>query len=261
MMKRCREILVMILIVGAFSASADPVSGVVFGVSDDEIEILVSSGKMPMEGMVVEVFESSEAEKEISIGTWIVTRMDINIVYARPELVSGTPQLGQTARIGKSKPKPKPKEVQVVASAVEESTVPVAVSPVEPPKQEEVAVTPQEKARENPSVFSAADQKLLDDLASGDAVRVRYAAKYLYRGRYESSNVMDKAAEVLEGAYNDAVSDAVHVDAMAWICKALWASGKAEYLSTLRTVEQEAKSIKLRKYALKYRVALEKKIQ
>ncbi len=246
MMKKNPAILLMILMLtGLSSVAFEPVSGVVFGVSDAEIEILVSTGTPPSEGMPVEVF----SEDGVPVGTWIVTRTDINMVYARSVDVSGTPQLGQTARIGEAKPKPA--VVPVVAPI--KKTTPVAVAPA-------ASQPPQKVPAETTEPLSAADQGLMDDLASGDAVRIRTAAKYLYRGRYQSPVVMDKAAAVLLEKYNEACRDAMHVDSMAWICKALWVSGEEKYLPSLRTVENEAASLKLRKYAFKYRCALEKNV-
>ena len=249
-MKKSFCMIGLLVMLTGLSVAAEPVSGVVFGVSDTGIEILVSTGTPPSEGMPVEVF----AEGGESVGTWSVTRTDVNTVYARPVNVSGVPQLGQTVRIGESTPKP------VVAPVVPpvEKTTPVAVAPIAAEPQQKAVSILQEKAPAEKKALSAADQSLIDDLASGDTVRIRTAAKYLYRGRYESPVVMDKAAEVLLEKYNEASRDAMHVDAMAWICKALWVSGEEKYLPALRTVESQSRSLKLRKYAFKYRCALEK---
>lgn len=248
-------ILMLLLMLPRLSA-AEPLSGVVFGVSDTEIEILVSSGKMPVAGMEVEVFKSSDGVEDISIGTWSVTRTDVNMVYARPVDVLGTPQLGQKAVIGPVKPKPEPERT---VEPLAEKTTPATVVPIAPATKQPAASPLLEKAPEKTTTsLSAADQSLMDGLASGDAVRIRTAAKYLYRGRYENPVVMDQAAEVLLEKYNEASRDAMHVDAMAWICKALWVSGEEKYLPALRTVESQSKSLKLRKYAFKYRCALEK---
>lgn len=246
MMKKYPATLLMILMLSRISVVSEPVSGVVFGVSETEIEILVSTGKPPSEGMPVEVFSEDGA----SVGTWSVTRTDFNIIYARPVNVSCTPQLGQTACIGESKPKPAVTPEAIPAK----KTTHEAVTPV--------VSQPQQKApAETTEALSSADQGLMDDLASGAAVRIRTAAKYLYRGRYESPVVMDRAAEVLLEKYNEACRDAMHVDSMAWICKALWVSGEEKYLPSLRTVESQATSPKLRKYAFKYRASLKQKNQ
>ncbi len=241
-------LLLMLVCLPAFS---EPISGVVFGVAAEEIEILVSSGKMPTAGMVVEVFESSDGAEEISVGTWSVTRLEFNTVFASPVHVSGTPQLGQAARIGN----PKPVETPVPVAPPTVAIAPIAAAPVvhqsklKPPAEVQTPLKTVE-------ALSAADQKLMNDLVSGDPIRIRTAAKYLYRGRYENSLVMDKAAEVLNSSYNNSSRDPMHVDAMAWICKALWVSKETRHIPLLREVGREAKSSKLRSYARKYHAAL-----
>jgi TolB-like protein len=56
--------------------------------------------------------------------------------------------------------------------------------------------------------------------------------------------------ELLKG-YNSHSDDRNYVEAMAWLCNALGASGQAKYASTLEKVSQEAPNRKLQKYALK----------
>jgi len=241
----------LLLLLACLSAFSEPISGVVFGVAEEEIEILVSSGKMPTAGMVVEVFESSDGAEDISVGTWSVTRLEFNTVFACPVNVSGTPQLGQAARIAK----PKPVETPVPVVPATETVAPVAVAPVVHQSQPK-PLTEVQAPLKTAEPLSATDQKLMDDLASGDAIRIRTATKYLYRGRYESPVVMDRAAEVLNNSYNNSCRDPMHEDAMAWICKALWASKDIRHEPLLLEVGQEAKSRKLRNYARKYHAAL-----
>ena len=244
----------LLLTLACLPGFSEPLSGVVFGVLEDEIEILVSSGKMPTAGMEVEVFKSSDGVEDISIGTWSVTRTELNTVFAKPVEVLSTPQLGQKAVIGAVKPKPEPEKI---VDPPTEKVAPIAVVSITPTTKQPATSPLLEKAPSEP--LSAADQVLMDDLASGDAVRVRTAAKYLYRGRYESPVVLDKSAELLQEKHNETCRDALHVDAMAWICKAFWVSGEEKYLPVLRTVESQSSSPKLRKYAFKYRTALEQK--
>lgn len=56
--------------------------------------------------------------------------------------------------------------------------------------------------------------------------------------------------ELLKG-YNSNSNDKNYVEAMAWLCNALGASGQAKYASTLEKVSREAPNRKLQKYALK----------
>jgi hypothetical protein len=125
-----------------------------------------------------------------------------------------------------------------------------------PSSQTGIDSPPKKSSNKNKSQLSAADQKLMDDLDSGNMYRIRTAAKYLYRRRHESPAVVDHAAEVLKNNYNNHYKDPVQVDAMAWICKALWVSRDARYIPLLHEVGQEAKSRKVRKYAIKYHAAL-----
>lgn len=259
-MKKSFYMIGLLVLQASLPVASEPVSGVVFGISDAEIEILISTGKPPSEGMPVEVF----TEDGESVGRWVVARMEINTVFARPVEISGTPQLGQKVIIGKLKPAvdaPTVSPVEAVAPVVvapvvspTETVAPVAVAPVasKPPPKVLAEIT---------KPLSAADQVLMDDLASGNSARIRNAAKYLYRGRYEDPVVMDKAAEVLQQQFNLKPRDAMHVDGMAWICKALWVSGEEKYLPVLRVVESQSNSPKLRKYAVKYRAALERKVR
>jgi TolB-like protein len=56
--------------------------------------------------------------------------------------------------------------------------------------------------------------------------------------------------ELLKG-YNSRSDDRNYVEAMAWLCNALGASGQAKYASTLEKVSHDAPDRKLKKYALK----------
>lgn len=56
--------------------------------------------------------------------------------------------------------------------------------------------------------------------------------------------------ELLKG-YNSSSGSKDFVEAMAWLCNALGASGQAKYVSTLEKVSNDAPNKKLQKYALK----------
>ena len=153
-------------------------------------------------------------------------------------------------------PDSKPAPVTPVTPVVKEPEVvtPPVTPPVAPP------VTPQPTPTEpQEAKLSDADQRLLDNLNSDQATQIREAAKYLYRGRFQSRSLMDQAAQVLEQQYNKSATDNYHVDAMAWICKALWASGDGKYVAVLDVVAEKAESTKLKKYAAKYGQSLRQK--
>jgi hypothetical protein len=154
-------------------------------------------------------------------------------------------------------PVPQPQQPAPVAPQPQAPVQPTPPQPTQPVPQPQ---TPTPPVPAQPGTeLSAADQRLMNDLTSGQAVRVREAAKYLYNGRYRSPRVMEQAANILTEQYNQSTNDRYHVDAMAWICKALWASGQAKYVTVLETVEKQTESAKLRKYAAKYAQSLRAK--
>ena len=97
-------------------------------------------------------------------------------------------------------------------------------------------------------MLSDSDQKLFNDLASESAALIRAAARKLSQKKYESHVVMEKAARILQLDYNKAKASSLHVDTMAWLCKALWASGEPKYIEILREVEKQAKYPKLKSF-------------
>lgn len=74
------------------------------------------------------------------------------------------------------------------------------------------------------------------------------AAAKLYRNDQKILEIVNE--ELLKG-YNNPSDNRDYVEAMAWLCNALGASGQAKYISTLETVSNSAPNRKLQKYALK----------
>ena len=56
--------------------------------------------------------------------------------------------------------------------------------------------------------------------------------------------------ELLKG-YQQRTGDRNHIDTMAWLCKALAASGMSKYVKTLEKVADTATNTKLQKFARK----------
>ncbi len=83
----------------------------------------------------------------------------------------------------------------------------------------------------------------LGDKADGAKIVVK-----LYKNDQAILDIVNN--ELLKG-YNSRSDDRNYVEAMAWLCNALGASGQAKYASTLEKVSQEAPNKKLQKYALK----------
>ena len=100
------------------------------------------------------------------------------------------------------------------------------------------------------SDFNSGDRKLYKQLSSGAPDRIRNAAKSLYQGHYQNASLLDFAATVLNNGYKKQQTSS-HIDAMAWICRALGKSGQKKYLLLLKQVDRDAPSRKLKKYAKK----------
>jgi hypothetical protein len=128
------------------------------------------------------------------------------------------------------------------------------------PKSTTSTVTaPPEKSIAKSRKLTQEEIDLIDDLNSRNSGRVRSVARYIYLKKCESQVVVDQAAFVLASKYNRFTWDGLHVDAMAWICKALMVTENKKYLPLLAKVEKQAKSPKLRKYARRCGFELKKK--
>jgi hypothetical protein len=240
---------------------AKQIKGIVFDVKPNEIEILIPTGKVPTVGMHVELFIPPGNEQKQSIGIWTITRTDINITYAIPFKTTGKPQPGHIALIGPPEQKPvqhEPIKTAAPPAQPEKKVVPPPIPKITTPRPKKKVLRAKAPAKKTISL-SKTDQKLFNDLSSKEAGRIRSAARELSKGNYQHPVIMDKAAQTLQQQFNPARASSLHVDAMAWICKALWVSGKPKYIDILKKVEKQAKHAKLRKYAYKYRRGLEKK--
>ncbi len=91
----------------------------------------------------------------------------------------------------------------------------------------------------------------IQQIKSENAIAQRDAAKRIIRARLFDASVTDVVAEYLLKGYNIKGRDRNHVDAMAWMCKALGASGNSKYTQILTTVSRDAVNRKLRGYAAK----------
>jgi len=93
--------------------------------------------------------------------------------------------------------------------------------------------------------------KLTNMLKSSDTVLKKNAAKIITRSNFTSPQLFDVVNEELLNGYALNTSDREHVDVMAWLCKALSASGMKKYKNSLKEVLDNTHNDKLRKYALK----------
>ena len=91
--------------------------------------------------------------------------------------------------------------------------------------------------------------RLINMLKSDMAALKRDAAKTIVRSGSSDPIVYEVVNQELLNGYLAASDDKTHIDAMAWLCKALAASGISEYSNTLEEVASNAPNGKLRKYA------------
>jgi hypothetical protein len=95
------------------------------------------------------------------------------------------------------------------------------------------------------------DNRLVNMLRSGDVTLQRDAAKTITRKLDIDDKVFAVVAETLKSMAETYRSDNFSIDTMAWLCKALGASGDKKYIDDLEDVRNNTQSGKLQKYARK----------
>ncbi|RLC26424.1 MAG: hypothetical protein DRH21_02170 [Deltaproteobacteria bacterium] len=127
------------------------------------------------------------------------------------------------------------------------------------PKREHLVITnhsPQKK-KKSPYISPQKKKKSLyitkyiKVLRSNDSTQKVRAAKEIFKSYSHDPQLLCVVNEELLRGYQINVRDRQHIDAMAWLCKILGASGQTKYKATLKRVAQEAPSRKLKKYARK----------
>ncbi len=93
--------------------------------------------------------------------------------------------------------------------------------------------------------------KYITMLKSKDSARQREAARRIYKKRLKSPELFDAAEVELKKGYLVNLNDSGHIDAMAWMCTLLGASGQVRYRATLETVARETPNAKIRNRALR----------
>lgn len=99
--------------------------------------------------------------------------------------------------------------------------------------------------------LSDEENRILNMLNSDDINLKRDAAKKLTRKGTYNEKVFDAAAATLEQMFETFSNDSAYVDCMAWLCKALAASGNGKYAAVLEQVINGTSSAKLGSYASK----------
>ncbi len=101
--------------------------------------------------------------------------------------------------------------------------------------------------------LSADDQRLIDELAVDDAMAIRFVAKKIISDQRFDVRLLDHVAEKV--LVNALEAKGRLADSIAWLCKALAASGNSRYYRALNAAKVSGKSSSLRMHA---RFALKK---
>ncbi|MEN8190346.1 MAG: hypothetical protein ABFS19_10900 [Thermodesulfobacteriota bacterium] len=115
--------------------------------------------------------------------------------------------------------------------------------------ESQVVIQDVQPAAVPPPEMTIEEQRVYDMLLSGEMRKVRDAAKILSKRRVTLPFLYDTAAQILEQGYSINRNQHAHVDTMAWLCKAVGASGNQQYLPLLDTVAQRGPNSKLRDHA------------
>lgn len=97
-------------------------------------------------------------------------------------------------------------------------------------------------------------QRYIDQLVHGGLYSIKGAAQSIYNSGEKNPEVLDVAAEVLLERYPNAAT--ADIDTLAWVCKALGASGNGRYYGVLDQVANGNVHRKLAKYAKQARDSL-----
>jgi hypothetical protein len=92
------------------------------------------------------------------------------------------------------------------------------------------------------------ENRLVNMLRSDDVSLRRDAAKIIVGNVKTNEKVFPAVASTLKDMSETFRSDSLSVDTMAWLCKALAASGDSKYIADLEFVRNNTQSVKLRKY-------------
>lgn len=92
-------------------------------------------------------------------------------------------------------------------------------------------------------------ENLVQSLHSYDSAERRQAAKIIARSYGSNPVLLEEVEKVLLSGYNEQIEDGHHVDAIAWMCRILGATGDEKYRETLSTIATSASNRKIQKYA------------
>lgn len=104
--------------------------------------------------------------------------------------------------------------------------------------------------------LSAEENRIVGMLKADDTGLKKEAAKMLVRQSNSKEKVFDAAAAALLQMSQNFSGDSAYVDSMAWLCKALAASGQRKYVADLEQIRTNTQSVKLDSYIAKALKAL-----
>ncbi|WP_321492015.1 hypothetical protein [uncultured Desulfobacter sp.] len=99
--------------------------------------------------------------------------------------------------------------------------------------------------------LSLEEEKMIALIRSQSPKMMRDAAKTIFRNPFPGQAVTDAMSEELLNACAHTTRDRMMVDAMAWMCKALGASGHTKYKATLTRVIEMTNNFKIKDNAQK----------
>ena len=223
----------------------------------------------PLEGYVVSRQENTAI---IDLGKIAGVRPDMEFMVYREGEVLKHPRTGEVLDVekiktGKLKIIDINSKIATCTIIEEESSDPIAIgqmvksisgplTPVSPPAPRTVRAKPSapHQPASTPSHSAPIDSKSTEYIAKiqskAPADKI-YGAKLIARHSPKNIAVYDAVEKELLAIYNMNPDDKFHVDAVAWLTKALAASHNQKYRQTLQKVAKEATNKKVRKYAQK----------
>lgn len=107
------------------------------------------------------------------------------------------------------------------------------------------------KGIENVPISKRSAKRVQNMLESDNSEMIRIGAKRVYHHHIDDKSLVAAAGKSLIKNFNNS-NESVHVDAMAWLIKALAQSRDSKHKETLNRVAQEGSNKKIVKYAKKY---------
>ncbi len=219
-------ITVFFLIVISSFSMATELSGTVVKVSNLDVTVRVDGDLMPVKGDTMEISFTLPDGEQLSIGTWIITRVTGSMAVATVKDNTGNPVVGHRAVIFSENP----------------------LSLTDNRKEDTVTTFPNTGMTADPS---SEIEQVISQLRSTNPVQKRDGSKIAFRRFAGNASVAAVAAEELEKGYLINHRDRYHVDAMAWLCNILGASYDKKYAPLLKKVYKESRSDKISDYAKK----------